>query len=172
MKEVVWFVERAPGVTGEAGFGVLTREGSATVTGARALYGFAVRRPGETGSGSLQLRATDQKTHRSASLTIDPQQNALVPGDRLPRFIGLDAASSYALDLAGKAGLGASGSATRLIYCLDGERAADPVNVLQAGSARVVRGATGLWLLLPDDDAADNEGELSVSITQVGAAPR
>ena len=158
IKEVVSVRRARARSRGRGQLGVLTREGSAAVTGARALYALALRRPGETGTGSLQLRVTDTRSRRSGSLRVDAQRNALVPGDRLPRFIGLEPAASYALDLAGKADLGASGTATRLVYCLDGERAVEPVSVLQAGSARVVRGATGLWLLLPDDDAADNDG--------------
>ncbi|MGC4117720.1 MAG: serine/threonine-protein kinase [Myxococcales bacterium] len=171
VREVAWFAEKPGGVGGEALTGVLTPQGGAVVAGARALYAFAVRRPGEEGTGELKVHLNDlnpkAKRPLTQTLRVDVAA-AYVPGDRLPRMIGLDPAAAYTLSVSGQASLGASGQATRLLYVLDGG-GADVVGALGTGGSKVVRGAKGLWLLLPDDDLADNDGDLVLSVAPAKA---
>ncbi|MBI5545739.1 MAG: serine/threonine protein kinase [Deltaproteobacteria bacterium] len=161
--EVVWFAERPTGSSGNAAFGTLDQTRAATVSGARALYAFAVRLPGEQGAGTLKVRVTEATSRRTAVLPVEVGANGFVPGDRFPRMIGLDPTAVYSLDVSGRVSLGASGTSAGVLYFVDG--AEDPsVGVLQAGAVRTVSGARSLWLTFPDDDPADNRGEVSVSV--------
>ncbi|HEY3444944.1 MAG TPA: serine/threonine-protein kinase [Myxococcales bacterium] len=168
VREVAWFAEKPGGVGGEALCGVLTPQGGAVVTGARALYAFAVRRPGEEGAGELKVRLVDPRAKKPLVLPVDVSSAAFVPGDRLPRMMGLDPSVAYSLSVSGQASLGASGQATRLLYVLDGE-SPEVLGALGTGGSKVVRGAKGLWLVLLDDDLADNDGDLVVNVSPAKA---
>lgn len=165
LREVAWFAEKPGGAAGEALCGVLTPQGGATVAGARALYAFAVRRPGEEGRGELKVHLADAKAKKPLTLGVDVASASFVPGDRQPRMMGLDPAAAYALSVSGQASLGASGQATRLVYVLDGEGGGEVLGTLGAGASKVVRGARGVWLVLLDDDCADNDGDLVVGVS-------
>jgi serine/threonine protein kinase len=164
--EMAYFAERPKGAAVEASFGVVDTDG-ATISGARALYLFVPRRSGSAPSSVGKVHVVDLRSRKAATLEVDATRNGII-ADRLPRFIGLDAQAGYAISVSGRADLGASGATTRVLFLLDAD-GPGALGVLEPGTAHRIRGAKGLWLLLPDDGADDNQGDLAVSLSASGA---
>ncbi len=165
LKQVLYFGERASGVSAEGSFGALGPGQTERVSGLRALYAFIFDDSSEDNSGSLKLWIAEEgRGKRRFPLLVDPAQNVIVPTARLGRFTGLDPRGSYLAKLGGQVDLGAGGGAVRRLFYFQSGLTKTGQGVLVSGEPLEVQGAKDFWLLLPDDDPADNAGELLVRL--------
>ena len=166
-----YFVEREANATGPT-FGWLGPGDSATVCGARALYGFVVDPSPGDNAGALTLIAREGK--RELRLPVDARTNAIFPEPaRGGRFTGLASQGRFALELQGRADFGAgAGPSQSAIYWYEGtldlnELAKSPEishGVIHAGEQVSLLRPSQVVLFVPDDDTGDNHGALAASV--------
>jgi hypothetical protein len=143
------------GGTAKETFGVLSAK-PVTLHGTM-LYAFFVDRD----ATPVTVRLRDTRGGND-TLTLGPDSIIELPVDQRAGTDGLDPNVEYELSVhAGTVHLHKTATTSRMLAFTGGD---ETVRVLEAGKKYRVLGSSFLWLTFPDDDAADNDGLISVEV--------